>query len=237
MSTSQWVSTIFSLGVLCFLIITITHYWLADYYYAQSRTELQKDNYSSAQSYISKSLLFRGQDPTYQSYASTIYAPLAVARYEEEINQDKEESSLYSTSDELIQQAVALSDSSLALSPGNVTFWKTRTRVFYTLSQIDPAYAEKSLEAVLQAEQLAPNDPKISYNVGIVYELNNDTESALKQFKKALELKPDYKDAAWALAIFYEQQKNSEESKKWLQYILKNIDPNDQEVQKKLGSE
>ena len=179
----------------------------------------------------------RPYEPNYHSFASTVLAPLAVARYEDEVNNTDEENNTYTSSDELIRQAVASSDLSLRLSPGNVTFWKTRTRMFYTLSQIDRQYSTKALDAVLVAQRLAPNDPKIIYNAGIVYELNEDTESALERFKYALELKPDYKDAAWALAIFYEKDDNQEESEKWLRYILENIDPDDQEVKKKLGSE
>src|SRR3989344_4120210 len=183
-----------------------------------------------------KSINARPYEPLYHDQLASSLPQLAAIRFEEEYVPTDTEDDEMTSSTELAEQAISASNISLQLSPGNVSFWISRTRMFYTLSQIDDAYAEDALKSVLEAQSRAPNDPLIAYNVGIVYELNDNREKALESFKKALELKKDYKDAAWALAIFY-QDENPEESEKWLQYILEQIDPNDQEVKKKLESD
>ena len=215
---SQWIPVGAILGTALYLLWSLVLYWRADYFYADARSAYGKGNYASSYRLIIKSITARPYEPVYHDQLASTLAHLATP------------------SSELIEQAIAASNIALQLSPGNVSFWKSRTRMFYNLSQIDEKYSLDALNAVLEAQSRAPTDPLIAYNVGIVYELNNNRDKALESFKKALELKKDYKDAAWALAIFYADE-NPEESEKWLKYILEQIDPNDQEVKKKLESD
>ncbi|MCR4263845.1 MAG: hypothetical protein NUV98_03975, partial [Candidatus Roizmanbacteria bacterium] len=232
----QWIPVGATLGTTIYLLWSLALYWRADYFYADARSAYGKGNYASSYRLIIKSINARPYEPLYHDQLASSLAQLAAIRFEEEYARTDTEDDEMTSSTELAEQAISASNVSLQLSPGNVSFWKSRTRMFYNLSQIDDAYAEDALKSVLEAQSRAPNDPLIAYNVGIVYELNDNRKKALESFKKALELKKDYKDAAWALAIFY-QDENPEESEKWLRYILEQIDPNDAEVKKKLGEE
>ncbi|NND87625.1 MAG: tetratricopeptide repeat protein [Flavobacteriaceae bacterium] len=66
-------------------------------------------------------------------------------------------------------------------------------------AEADIAYQEKDMDRYneLMKEIIAtdPNNPEIYYNLGVGSAQNGDTEGAMKYYKKALELKPDYSSA------------------------------------------
>lgn len=235
LSLRQWILVGICASAALYLLSSVALYWHADTRYAEARSAYARGNYSAAYREITQAIAARPYEPVYHDQLASTLAHLAAIQYEREQN-TQETVGETATATELAEKAIASSNSALQLSPGNITFWKSRTRMFYNMSAIDDSYARDALKTILEAQSRAPTDPLITYNVGIVYEINNDRENALLSFKKALELKKDYKDAAWALAIFYEDE-NPEESERWLHYILEQIDPHDIEVKKKLGQE
>ena len=108
---------------------------------------------------------------------------------------------------QLITSAVALENKVTTGHPNNVVFWKTKVRMFYTLSQLDQSYLPLALEAIKKAASLAPTDADISYNLGVLYGQNGDFKNAVATLENNIKLKPDYKNggAYYALAIFYHQ--------------------------------
>jgi tetratricopeptide (TPR) repeat protein len=128
---------------------------------------------------------------------------------------------------EFARQAIQASNEALLISPSNVNFWKSRTRVFYILAQIDPQYLTDALNALLQAEKLAPTDPKIRYNLALLYEKQKNMDSTYRELDAAARLKPDYRDVYLAQALFYSKDKKLKEAQTAVEYILNRIDPND----------
>jgi len=126
------------------------------------------------------------------------------------------------------------SNAAIDISPQNLTSWKSRTRMFYALSQLDETYINNTLKSIAVAKSLAPTDAKIAYNLGLIYNAINDTDEAIKTLEQTMILKPNYRDAAYALALFYEEAKQEDAARKWYQYILTNINPNDEEAQRKV---
>ena len=62
------------------------------------------------------------------------------------------------------------------------------------LSDIDQRYLALAAEALAKAAAISPTDPRIPYNLGIIYNYMQATPSAIEQFKKSLQLKPDFPD-------------------------------------------
>ena len=92
--------------------------------------------------------------------------------------------------------------------PQNIVFYKNRARSLSEMIEIDPKYGEESLNALKTAQEYAPTDAKITYNVGLAYARmgittkNKDMfDQALKEFKKAILQKPDYRDPYNATAL------------------------------------
>jgi cytochrome c-type biogenesis protein CcmH/NrfG len=127
------------------------------------------------------------------------------------------------------------SDLALRISPNNVNFWKTRTKIFYSFSAFDPQFNTAAIQALEKALALSVNDPKIIYNLAILTGREGDNATAIEYLKKAILLKADYRDAYWALSIFYTENKQPELARSILQDYLGSINPNDKEFQEKLG--
>lgn len=150
------------------------------------------------------------------------------------------------------QQAKAVSDGVVKRHPNNVVFFKTRTRVMYSLASIDPTFMRDAIDAIEKARSLAPTDPKISYNAALLYNQTGNTEKAIKTLQETIELKPDYMDAYHAIILFYtnlytnEKNKNTQkaefyksQAEKYVNEALK-VAPNDSgthELQKSLGTQ
>src|SRR3989344_8686622 len=125
----------------------------------------------------------------------------------------------------------------LEISPLNVNFWKTRTKVYYTLAVLDPDsnfYDQKDLESLQMAKTLAPTDPKITYNIALLYGRLGQTKEAIKTLEEAIRLKTNYQDSRYALALFYHETGKKKEAINQLQYILKYISHTDKQIQEKL---
>lgn len=143
------------------------------------------------------------------------------------------------------QQAKALSDAVISAHPNNVVFLKTRARVAFALSEIDPSYMDLAIETIEQARKLAPTDAKLVYNEGLFYNQKADQMRAIQYVNEAIKLKPNYLDAYYTLAQFYLQLSKKGDAKSFeyrqksraaLEYILKNINPNHKASQELLKS-
>lgn len=209
-----------------YLINGTVAYWIADYHYNRGIVSSELNKYHASLDHLITATTIRPFEPNYHNELSETFAYLALASYE------LDEAS---ASAEFIKASINESDHALSISPYNVSFWKNRTRIFYTLAQLDEAYYTDALKSIETAGKLAPTDAKILYNRALLENALGNNISAIETLTTTMQIKPNYRDAAWALALFYEEEGNEEEKNRWLQFILDTIDPNDSEVQKKLG--
>ncbi|MBI4130282.1 O-antigen ligase family protein [Candidatus Roizmanbacteria bacterium] len=219
--------TMIIIGIVgCYFLFTVIVMWFADYHFAKGYAYARDSRYQLAHRELSQAIVFTPEEPLFRSENANTNAALALAAFEQEDA---------TTSAAFIEEALSESATAIATSPYNVSFWKARTRLFYTLSQLDPSFLSSAQTSIEMAEQLAPTDAKISYNAAIIYNALGKNDKAIVTLIKTMELKPNYRDAAWALALIYEEEKNSEESQRWLRYILEKINPEDHEAKEKLG--
>jgi len=236
----QWsgISAVVLIGA--FLIIQLFRFWTADVSYALG---MNLDHVGDANSYqtaytnLQSAVNTRPNEPVFQDELALNMAILGSAFI---ANNNA------TVGAQLANQAVKLSDTITTNHPNNVVYWKSRVRVFYLLAQIDPQYYKKALEAVLVAKKLAPTDAKISYNVGVLYGQNNMSQKGINELTQTISLKPDYRDAYFARAIFYHQLSESASGQEKvdlynkgvadLRYILTHLSPNDDPAKKTLTS-
>jgi len=215
------------LGSSVYLLFGIANYWIADVKYADATMHDGYGRYELASASIAEAIAIRPIEPTYHNLASEIWASQAVV-----LASDGD----VSGSADLVERSLASSTHALRIAPVNVSFWKTRTRLLYTLSQLDPIYLKDARDSIDVAMRLAPTDAKTWYNAGLLYNATDDNARAIELLLQTIELKPNYRDAAWALALFYEEEENSEQRDVWLQYILEKINPDDEEAKRKLDN-
>jgi tetratricopeptide (TPR) repeat protein len=66
-------------------------------------------------------------------------------------------------------------------------------------------YYKEALRAIQHAATLAPTDAKIQYNLGVLYGQTGDLQKGIEILQQTIIMKPDYKDAYFALGLFYRQ--------------------------------
>lgn len=103
-----------------------------------------------------------------------------------------------------LEDAQKWARSSVEQSPKNLSYWRTLLRVYLELMDITDAYNEPALQAAQRSSELAPTEPKVQYNLGVVYTRLGRLEEAARVFKKVTDLKPDYREAWLSLARTYD---------------------------------
>ena len=236
-STIQWVAIFILILTTLYLILALFRFWVADTNYAYGQGLDRAGKHTDANSYLRSAYSGRNDEPVFKDGLAINDANIAVDILNA-ASKEKLESDTTKIASGFAQEAIDLSNDITSKHPNNVVFWKNRVRLFYTLSQADSTYFDFALSAIKKAGDLAPNDASISYNLGILYGQNDDVKNGIKTLENTIRLKPDYKDAHFALGLFYRQQaldKNGkvinpdlqEKAVGQMQYILNHLSPND----------
>lgn len=167
--------------------------WQADVSYAYGKNLDGVNHFSDAYSYLQDAVKKNPDEPQFRDELSYNEAVLAGAMFEQ---------SKSSSDSALIDQAISDSNKTVEISPMSLPFWKTRTKVFYTLATIDRKYILTAVEAIATAAKLAPTDAKVHYNYGLILGQAGQVLDAIKVFEETLKLKPDYQDARNALELY-----------------------------------
>ncbi|MBI3379636.1 O-antigen ligase family protein [Candidatus Gottesmanbacteria bacterium] len=222
----QLLAVLFIFFVICYLLYIILRLWYADVVFADGYHRARsQDGITAAYQSLKKALEINDSEPLYYDEFAFPAAQIAVAFA------DDKQATLSSA---LTKEAIIASNFAISIAPQNVNFWKTRTRVFYALSQLDEKYFSDALNSLEQAEILAPTDPKVKYNLGLLYDRLGKKSESINKLEEATKLKSDYRDAFFALAYLYEKNNQRDKAKDSLKYILSKIATDDAEVKKKL---
>lgn len=211
------------LGV--YTLFTIGSFWYADKLFAYGYQYDRAGMYAQAVPALVSAISINPGEPLYHDELSGGYSALSVASF------NAKNATQAAT---LAELALSESNKAIQISPRNVNFLKTRTKVYYTLSTFDPtlnAAAITTLEATLT---LSPNDPKIYYNLAILEGRAGQNDKAISRLLQAKALKPDYRDAYNALNLFYADTGKKDLAKAVLEEYLTKIDPTDKDFQTRL---
>ncbi len=216
---------VFTLLAAVVLLFILARFWQADTLYASGWRLDRIGSFGAARSLLTSAISLNPGEPLYHDELSTNLASLTSVAVE------NKEATLAAT---LAQASLKESDIAISISPQNVNFWKTRTKIFYEFSQFDPQFNAAALQTLERALTLSPNDPKIVYNLAILSGRTGENQKAIDYLKRAISLKADYRDSYWALAIFYDEVKKPEAARAVIEDYLKNVNPSDKEFQQKL---
>ncbi|MBI2195880.1 MAG: O-antigen ligase family protein [Candidatus Levybacteria bacterium] len=231
-----------------YLLLTLFRFWTADKAYYMGVNLDRGGQYQQAYSFLVNAVQDRGDEPVFQDELALNNAVLAASLISlRELRPATESAQDEPVINALLQNATALSDKVTAQHPNNIVFWKSRVRLFYSLSQVDETYLPKALDAIKKASALAPTDATISYNLGILEGQSGDIDAAIKTLENTVILRPSYRDARFGLALFYHQKAVNEKGRvidevmqqkaiEQMKYILSKIDPNDEQAKNALKS-
>ncbi len=236
MHTGQWIGMSIVWLIAFYWILVLFNYWTADKAYALGLGYDHAGLYQDAYQPLHDAVNARPDEPVFLDEYAVNDAILAQALFS---NKDT------ATAQKLEKEAVTTSNYLVSSFPHNVTFWKSRVRVLYSLSQMNPKYLSLALDAIKEAQKLAPTDAKVSYNVGLLYAQNNQTDNAIATLRNTIKLRADYRDAYYALALLLHQQAvnssgaivnqaKEDEAVKEMLYIYQTLAPGDVQAKEAL---
>ena len=240
-------TAIFFILVTCFfLLISLFRFWQADIAFALGYNLDRAGEYQQAYPKLHEAVKLRGNESVFKDELSLNDAIVAASLVSQKSEDSATSEQTISAASSLAQEAINVSNEVISQHPDNAVFWKTRVKIFYTLSQVDSRYLPRALDAIEKASLLAPNDANIWYNLGVLYGQNNNLDKGIFALEKTVLLKPDYRDAHYGLGLFYHQKaldKNGnvidsvlqQKAIAQMQFILDHLNPKDAEAQKSLS--
>ena len=216
---------IFVLLLFLFLFYTLGQFWWADTVYNKGYQYNKAGRLVEAEHFLSAAITHNSGEPVYHDEQSMVLGQLAVAEI------DAHDATLAAI---LAKRSLEESDTALTISPNNLNFWKSRTKIFYAFSSFDPTFNKAAIEALQHALILAPTDPKVMYNLAILYGKNGDNQKAIDTLKATIDVKANYRDAYAAIVIFYKEVGKLNLARAIMQEYLTKVDPGDADFQKQL---
>jgi O-antigen ligase/Flp pilus assembly protein TadD len=96
------------------------------------------------------------------------------------------------------------------LNPYHLNYYKSRAKIYLTLASIEPSFHNQAAQELEKSRTLAPTDPKLAYNLGLVYTRLADIGRAETNLRDAITLKPNYGEPYYALTLLYEQTQQTD---------------------------
>ncbi len=196
----QWTLIIIITIIAVFMSYRLYLYWYADTAYALGNNLDKVSSYQQAYSYLDNAVKIEPNEPVYKDELAVNLATLAQAFF---LQNDA------STGAQIAEKAMILDNQVIQNHPNNIIYWKNRLRILYSLGtsdrQNEEKYLKEALRVLIKARELAPTDPKISYNLGILLGQTGNLQEGIKILERTTELKPDYRDAFSALGLYYHQ--------------------------------
>lgn len=235
----QWGAVLVLLALSAFTLYTLGRYWIADTKYALGYNYNRAGEYQTAYPLLHEAVKLRNE-PVFKDEMSVNDAILATGFAQQNSTGSA------TVAQNLANEAIQTNTSLIQSFPNNLLFWKTRVRIFYNLATINPSYYQQALSAIQKVYELSPTDASVLYNLGVLYGQNGDSKKAVEVLAKTVEYKPDYREAHFALGIFYHDLsveksgkiKDIEMHKKAIEqmnYILQKINPGDTQVKEYLA--
>ncbi len=181
-------------------------------------------NYWSADTHYNKA---KGLNRSNQSDQAIIEIEKAVSAFPNE--------SLYLYELALADTKVETANKAFKLTPFNQNVRKMLINNLIKNADTDPTNLIVAESVLRNGIKLSPNDPKLYYQLGLLQLKLVKNDEAVVNLQKSVELKPNYKEGRFVLGMTYKSLNKFKEAKEEFEYLLKNIDPNDELTKKNLG--
>ncbi len=203
---------------LSFWTIFLGKHWVADIKYAKGKTYNQNGYISQALPLLESAVSLYPNEPNFRSQLAEGYANAALATKQQLDSLTASQAAQLGPIgqkqlDQYIDLALQQTNLTLEQNPWHLNFYKSKAKIYLTLAQIDPQYQEHALNTLLKANELAPTDAKIVYNIGLLHLQLNNQDQAEIAFRQAINLKENYDGALIELIKILTTKKETDEIK------------------------
>lgn len=223
--STQWVLVCVVILTTYYLLHSTVRYWYSDVLYNKGRLLNRSDDSINAVDILNKAIKLNPNEPVILGELSTVNSELALTYSAQNDLQNTEK---------FVNKAITTSEQAISLAPYNINAKKTYAGVLTKLVQFNKSFMMTAISVIDSAIQIAPTDPKLHYQLGLLYLKTGQNQSGLETLEKAVNLKPNYKEGRFALGLTYRDLGMLDKAKEQLQYILDNIDPKDELTKKYL---
>lgn len=211
-----FISSNIFVGILLFN--SILKYWYADFLYAKSLNLSRQGKLSQSIDNLNQAIKIAPNEAIYLNELSSLTGNLANLYNEK------------SQPDEALKAAKLFELSAkkaISLSPRNTNIKRNVAGIYTKISDINQNYLYNANTILIESEKFAPTDPRTKLNLAGSYIRLGDKAKAQQILINAVKLKPNYKEARYALAVLLADQGQKEKAIEQLNYILVNVDPSD----------
>lgn len=174
---------------------TIIQHWRADVKYNRGKVLLEAGYVGNALPLLETAVKLYSDEPTFRAYLAQGYAQAAYA-----LNQQYP-STYVAQKEQYSQKSVHEINQVIKENRYHLNFYRTKAQIELILASLDGSFVQNAQATLYKANELAPTDAKILFNIGIINSELNQKEQAKIAFQKALELKPNYDQARLQLDI------------------------------------
>ena len=224
-STTQKAVIVFVVCAMFYSLFLIGRYWYADFVYAKGKLENDSGNFIEGKKLLIKAVNLSESEAIFWDELSQSSIGIALALYEKEDQKRAQEFADF---------AITESEKAIQLSPANVNLKRNRAILFIKLSVINPNYLINARDTLLSATAQAPTDAKLFYNLGLVYIRTGEIDKAIETLEETIEMKKNYRNARFALALVLIDEGEKKQAMKELEYILEFIGLDDPLVRQEL---
>lgn len=212
-----------------YILYSIFSLWIGDYFFAKGKNYSDRGYPLKAVDSLKKAIFFNKSEAIFHSELAETAALLASNL----LDQEKENLN-FEEINRWKELALKEIETSYQLNPHHLNIVKSQVKVFLQLVSLDPQFLTKAYQTLEEAIKISPTDASLYYNQAIVLNNLGENEAAIKVLKAAVSLKPDYRQAHYALALLLKENNQPEEAKKEFLFILEKIDAEDQAALKEL---
>jgi tetratricopeptide (TPR) repeat protein len=124
---------------------------------------------------------------------------------------------------QLVQQSIREGKIAVQLDPEDVQNWEILARTYRALINVAQGAGDWTLVAYGEAVRRDPVNPLLRLELGGVFYNLKDWESAIRNFQAAVNLKPDYANGYYNLALAYEQDGRTARAAQAMQAAVTNL--------------
>lgn len=196
--------------------------WLADFHFRQSLLALQENKGLETYNSQIQALRLNPFNENYRvAYAETNFALANSLASQAEVS-DQDRASIT----QLISQSVREAKVAINLNPQISSHWLNLAQIYRNLTNFAEGADQWGMAAYQQAILLDPANPIIRLNLGGLFYGLGHYEEAIKHFSNAVNLKPNYANGHYNLAMAYRELGKYQEAFNSLQIVL-NLVPAD----------